>query len=147
MPYSEQDLTTMALTVWAEARGEKPQGQIAVAHVIRNRWLNPRWWSRQKGDGIDDDTISAVCRDAYQFSCWNPNDPNRVKLEDPKTQGRADYIDILAICELVLEGRYPDPTNTADHYCTTKIINHVRWAKGRNPCAVIGRHSFFRIEL
>ncbi len=145
--FSFSDLITMALTVWAEARGESVSGQTAVAWVIKNRWLNPRWWSRHPGDAITDDTITAVCKEPYQFSCWNPNDPNRVKLTDIKTQQRADFKAILTICRMVLEGEYSDPTNCADHYCTSKIVNHVKWTKGRKPCAVIGRHSFYRIEI
>lgn len=145
--YSDFDMETMALTVWAEARGETPKGQIAVAWVIKNRYEHPRWWSRNRNDGIPDDTIAAVCRDPWQFSCWNPNDPNRVKLADERTLFRDDFKAIRELCVRVLENEIPDPTNTADHYCVTKIVNHVRWAKGRKPCAVIGNHSFFRIEL
>lgn len=145
--YSNFDLDTMALTVWAEARGESYLGMCAVAWVIRNRYEHPRWWSRNQGDGIPDDTIAAVCRDPWQFSCWNPNDPNRKKLDDPKTKDRADFKAIRELCELVIDDTIPDPTNHADHYCVTKIVNHVRWAKGRKPCAVIDHHSFFRIEI
>lgn len=147
MSYSEFDIDTMALTVWGEARGETPKGQIAIAWVIKNRYLNPRWWSRQAGDGIDDDTIAAVCRDRYQFSCWNPNDPNWPKLIDPKTKQKPEFQAIRELCIQVLNDLLPDPTNSADHYCVTKIINHVGWAKTRKPCAVIGSHSFYRIEI
>lgn len=147
MSYSKFDLDTMALTVYGEARGEREIGQIAVAWVIKNRWLNPRWWSRQRGDGIEDDSIAAVCRDPWQFSCWNRHDPNYKRLTDPDTLTRPDFVAIRAMCMNVLNDQTPDPTNHADHYCVTKIVNHVRWAKGRKPCAVIGHHSFFRIEI
>lgn len=141
------DLDVMTLTVWAEARGESAKGQAAVASVIRTRYKNPRWWSRNKGDGIPDDTIAAVCRDPWQFSCWNPNDPNRLKLEDVKTQQRPDFLKIKEICRSVLDGKIPDSTNSADHYCVTEIINYTAWTKRRKPCAVIGKHSFFRLEV
>jgi N-acetylmuramoyl-L-alanine amidase len=146
---TETDLQTMALTVWAEARGESREGQIAVAWVIRNRWRNPGWWSRQKGDGIPDDTITAVCRDPWQFSCWNPSDPNLFRLLSPQTLSRTDYLSILTLCRQVLdvESRTADPTGGADHYCTKAIAKHTRWAKGRKPIAVIGNHQFYRIGL
>ena len=142
------DLDVMALTVWAEARGESVRGQKAVAWVIKNRWQHPRWWSRQRGDGIQDDTISAVCRDPWQFSCWNPHDPNRRALDDPKTQGRVDFQRIRALCEQVLEeSAHDDPTGRADHYCTQSVARFTRWAKGRKPVSVVGNHNFYRLEI
>jgi len=140
------DLNIMALTVWAESRGEGAKGQAAVAWVIRNRWEHPRWWSRNR-DAIPDDTIAAVCLDPWQFSCWNPNDPQRKFLVDTKTVERADVRSISQICEQVLLNEILDPTDCADHYCTTKIVKYTNWARGRKPTVVIGRHSFFRIEL
>lgn len=142
------DLDTMALTVWAEARGEAIIGQRAVAWVIRNRWEQPGWWSRQRGDGILDDTIQAVCRDPWQFSCWNPSDPQSRKLHDPATLQRDDVQAIYKICERVLsEPRDDDPTLGSDHYCTRSIAPHTKWAISRKPTASIGNHVFYRIGL
>lgn len=141
------DLGVMSLTLWAEARGESAKGQAAVAWVIRTRYENPRWWSRNRGDGIPDDTIAAVCRDPWQFSCWNPSDPNREKMDSPLTLQRPEMVFIRGICLDVLEDRIPDPTNSADHYCVTRIVNYTAWARKRKPCAVIGNHSFFRLEV
>ena len=140
------DLDVMALTVWAESRGEGIKGQSAVAWVIRNRWEHPRWWSRNR-DAIPDDTIAAVVRDPWQFSCWNPNDPNRARLENPKTLLDSGVKNIRLICEKVLRSEIPDPTDRSDHYCTTKIARYTNWARGRKPVAIIGNHSFYRIEL
>ena len=142
------DLDTMALTVWAEARGELTAGQKAVAWVIRNRWENPRWWSRQRGDGIPDDTITAVCRDPYQFSCWNSRDPQSKRLKDPATLNLSDVQDIRVLCEKVLsESLDDDLTNHADHYCTRWVAHKTKWAKTRTPVAKIGSHWFYRIEI
>ena len=145
----ERDLPTMALTVWAEARGESERGQRAVAWVIRNRFAQPGWWSRERGDGIPDDTLAAVCRDPYQFSCWNPADPNRSRLDNPRTQERPDYLAILAICRSVMAAKTADddPTSGCDHYCTTAVARQTRWARGRAPVVVIGNHQFYRIGL
>jgi hypothetical protein len=153
------DLDIMALTVWAESRGEGFKGQAAVAWVIRNRWEHPRWWSRNREQWetprwwsqgrtwIPDDTIAAVCLDPWQFSCWNPNDPNRARLENPKTLQDGSVQAIRSICERVLHSEIPDPTDRSDHYCTTKVARYTSWARGRKPVAVIGNHSFYRIEL
>ena len=142
------DLETMALTVWAESRGESPNGQRAVAWVIRNRLNNPGWWSRNAGDGIPDDTLAAVCRDPWQFSCWNPSDPNRYRLNDSKTREKGDYLAILKICiEVMAAAPEADITKGADHYCTSAVVRNTRWARGRAPVVVIGAHHFFKIGL
>jgi N-acetylmuramoyl-L-alanine amidase len=140
------DLDVMAKTVWAEARGEDTVGQQAVAWVIRNRYEHPRWWSRHR-DAITDDTIAAVCRDPWQFSCWNPNDPNRSRLDNPKLLEDSAFKAIRQICEMVLRGELPDPTGKSDHYCTTKVARYTNWARGRKPVKVIGNHSFYRLEI
>ena len=146
---SAADLDTMALTVWAEARGEAIIGQRAVAWVIRNRWEQPGWWSRQRGDGIHDDTIQAVCRDPWQFSCWNPSDPQSHRLHDPATLQRDDVKSIRALCAAVIinPSRDDDPTLGSDHYCTRFIAPHTKWAINRKPTASIGNHLFYRIGL
>jgi len=144
--YSELDIETMALTTWAEARGENTLGQRAVIWVCRNRLSQPGWWSRNK-DGIPDDTLAAVCRDPWQFSCWNPSDPNRYRLDNPKTKERPDYQKIRELVIATLNEVDTDPTYGADHYCTTKIASYTKWAKGRKPIVVIGNHSFYKIGL
>lgn len=145
--YSEQDLDIATRTVWAEARGEGRDGQIAVAWVIRNRAENPRWWSRNRDD-IPDDTIAAVCIDPWQFSCWNANDLNRPKLLAlPKTDPL--YQRIEAICRDVFEGKLPDPTKKADHYLVRSWIPRTKWAVD-NPDKKTyehGSHVFYRLEL
>ena len=146
--YSETDLQTMTLTVWAEARGEPEEGQRAVAWVIRNRYEHPGWWSRQKGDGIPDDTIAAVCRDKCQFSCWNASDQNNRRLYDPATARTLAYMRIRALCLDVLEApAKEDPTHGADYYCTRAVADKTAWARGKTPVATIGHHQFYRLGL
>lgn len=143
---SEKDITTMALTVWGESRGQSQEGQRAVANVIKNRWLNPGWWSRQANDGINDDTIEAVCKDAYQFSCWNKNDPNRQKLEDSNTQKRIDFKLIKSMCtDVIFNEKAKDQTLGADHYCTLAVAKKTVWAQNRVPTVIIGDHAFYKI--
>ena len=71
-PYSElSDLDILTLAVWREARGEQTLGQRAVAHVIRNRTFTPKWWN-----GHTAGSYHAVILFPYQFSSFNPGDPN-----------------------------------------------------------------------
>lgn len=145
---SDFDLDTMALTLWGECRGESLKGQQAVAWVIRNRFYQPGWWSRHAGDGIPDDTIAAVCRDPWQFSCWNPSDRQSARLKDPSTLQRPDVQALRELAARVLwEDAANDPVAGADHYCTKKVAPYTRWAKGRKPVKVIGNHQFYRIGL
>ena len=129
------DLDAMALTVWAEARGEGPDGQAAVAWIIRNRAEDPGrdWWG---------DSIKEVCLRKWQFSCWNEDDPNRTKmLALPATHG--ELVKIRAICQAVLDGEIPDPTNGCTHYCRPEV--DPAWKRGRTPDFSVGQHDFYLI--
>lgn len=142
-PVTELDLDTATRTLFGEGRGEPVEGQIAIVHVILNRTRAPGWWSRHKDD-IPDDTIAAVCRDPWQFSCWNPSDPNRAKLLALKPADPA-YVKLRHVVEAVIRGEHPDPTGGATHYKRYDI--RANWADGRTPTARIGVHQFFDIGL
>jgi spore germination cell wall hydrolase CwlJ-like protein len=121
----------LARTLWGEARGEPVRGIEAVAAVVANRVRKGGWWGR--------DVIS-VCRKPSQFSCWNPADPNRAKLERVDESDRVFRI-CVRIARRAIAGSVVDPTAGATHY-------HVRgcvpaWAHGREPSAEIGNHLFY----
>lgn len=59
VPYTEADLNLLARCVYAEAGGEKYEGQVAVAAVVLNRVLNPNF----------PDTIREVIYEKRQFEC------------------------------------------------------------------------------
>ncbi|MCF4166321.1 cell wall hydrolase [Zavarzinia compransoris] len=146
----DADRLAMAATLWGEARGEGSAGQVAVAWVIVNRWRQPSWWSRERGDGIPDDTIEAVCRDPWQFTCWSDAQGDRLRAI---TLGWSGIAEILSLVDGVLAGRIPDPTGRADHYHTIAAPAYARapgkwppkWAVGRAPSARIGAHLFFAL--
>jgi N-acetylmuramoyl-L-alanine amidase len=69
--YSQEltyDQKIVAMTIVGEARGEGKLGMYAVGAVIAQRVIA---WKK---------TPAQVCLKKSQFSCWNPNDPNRAKL-------------------------------------------------------------------
>lgn len=140
------DIDTAARTLWGEARGEGREGMTAVMWVIRNRSRKPGWWSRHPGDGIQDDTLAAVCRDPYQFSCWNPNDPNLPRLLSADESDGTFLLAMSVVLE-VLTSRVPDPTGGADHYCTKAFFRSApagHWCRKLTKSAEIGNHLFFK---
>jgi spore germination cell wall hydrolase CwlJ-like protein len=121
-----------ALTVWAEARGEPPLGQEAVAHTIMNR--------ARSGDFPP--TPEEVVLQEKQFSAWNPGDPNLTKMESLPHDDPA-YLEAKRIMEEVMAGQRPDPTGGATHY-HSKSIPPPSWAPSLRKTAEIGGHVFYK---
>lgn len=154
LKYDERDVVTLAKTLKGEARGEPDDGKAAVAWVIVNRAARIRFAGGGAGCV---GAIARVCLAPWQFSCWNPSDPNRGYLEKAPASA---YAAERAIVEMVLDGRIPDPTNGADHYHT---IDAPSWADqwppdwaGDNPpndqppmaeSARFGGHVFYNSEV
>lgn len=127
----EAEVRVLACTIWGEARGESIAGQEAVAAVIINRARLPRWWGR---------TVKDVCLKPGQFSCWNADDPNRVKLDHLSDDDPA-FATALRIARRAMAGVLADPTRGATHYHTLEASP--RWARRHAPCAEIGHHVFY----
>lgn len=142
MNANQNDIETLARTLYGEARGENRQGKIAVACVVLNRVKRKKMCGWRNINGYKIATIAATCLKPWQFSCWNKNDPNRKKiinvtLEDKKF---AECYEIAqAACDDLLE----DITKGATHYYNPKACVQPNWAKGKAPCVVVGHHLFF----
>lgn len=135
--YDVVDAHWMALTMWGEARNQGEIGMRAVGHVIANRRA-----AKTHGTFVTD-TVSA----AWQFSCWNKNDPNRammLAIEDLPEGGAAhrQWLAARRIATEVLAGRSSDPTGGALFYHTTAV--QPAWSRGVVPVTQIGDHLFFR---
>jgi N-acetylmuramoyl-L-alanine amidase len=137
------DLYTLARTIYGEARGEPWAGKLGVGWAIRNRVDadlhgdgKPDWW----GEGY-----AAVCLKPYQFSCWNAKDPNRPKLLTVTTSD-PDFRECLAAATGVMSGVEPDPTGGATHYKVSTLKWPRDWGAQKPPLAVIGAHTFYRLE-
>lgn len=129
----------VAKTLWGEARGEGERGMRAVAAVIEHRRA-----IRHRN------CISAadVCLSFRQFSCWNSGDPNRASMEHVTLKPDARYRMALDIAGELISGRLflqsPDETNGATHYIASALRTRPSWLHGKAPCAVIGRHEFYK---
>jgi N-acetylmuramoyl-L-alanine amidase len=136
MTVDPDDADIMARTIMGEARGEPEQGKIAVGWVILNRAKSGKWF----GGGGD---IFAVCRKPYQFSCWNPGDPNLSVITRART-GDPVFDQCLAAAQKVLNGSIADPTGGATHYFAN-YISTPAWAKSpANLTVQIGVHKFYK---
>jgi len=119
------------VTLWAEARGESFEGQVAVAEVIQRRTA-----LRLFSHG----TIGSTVLWPLQFSCWNARDPNRDRLatlddEDPVVQS------VIRAWERAEEG--PAVVPGATHYFNPKIASPV-WGQTMTVVANLGSHRFVR---
>jgi spore germination cell wall hydrolase CwlJ-like protein len=141
LPVSDEDIDVvdahwMALTMWGEARGQGEEGMRAVGHVIANRWK-----AKSHGTFVTD-TVSA----AWQFSCWNKNDPNRalmlaIDTLKPGSAGHRNWLLAKRLAAEILAGRSEDPTGGALFYHTTAV--QPAWSRGVTPVRQIGNHLFF----
>lgn len=132
----------VAMTIWAEARAEPIEGEVAVGCVIRNRLLRPKRFA---------DTWGGVCLAKWQFSCWIPQG------------GEQNYQMLMARCEAALAGLSPWPAQQlwiaegiisgvvedrvagADHYFASWMTKWPDWAKGLAPVTILGVHRFYRV--
>ena len=138
---NELEIDVLARTIWGEARSETVIGMEAVAQVVLNRVKKAEklggkyWWGHD---------IITVCQKPYQFSCWNPADPNRPKLMAVDDKN-IHFSTCLRIARCAVLGQLQnDITLGADHYHTKDILPY--WVQGRSPIAEIGRHLFYRLE-
>lgn len=138
--HKRDPLLIVALTIFGEARGINSEGKIAVANVIKNRVDSGiRWWGS--------DYIS-VCLKPYQFSCWNPNDPNRAYLlaiEKNENEVRGGehkaWQECKAIATKLLTNQLIDNTGGATHYHTPQVTP--AWKQGATVTVATAEHIFY----
>lgn len=130
------EIQTFARTIYGEARGEyKGYGRKAleaVGLVIMNR-------AKQRKQ-----SITTVCLQPYQFSCWNVDDPNRKKILDVTTSDSI-FMVCLEVANKIIAGQINDFLNGANHYYSDTMKQPPYWAKGQKPVAKIGHHIFFKL--
>lgn len=133
----DTDIMVLAQTLYGETRGESYRGKACVASVILNRARDKRW----------PNTVALVCKQPWQFSCWNANDPNKPIIEKlglkDLSSNRA-FRQCYAVAVSVLEGLVPDLTGGANHYFNPKVVDPP-WAKGKTPTHVEGNHTFLNL--
>lgn len=124
------------MLVWGEARGADFRSKVAVAWVVKNRKEYPTWW----GAGWQN-----VILKPFQFSCFNQNDPNRLKLKEPLNHDSKQVWEESCVAAfLVYTSIVEDPTNGADHYYSNNTTPS--WVGNNQPVAEIGPFKFFKLR-
>lgn len=130
--------TLLALCVWREARGELLETKQAVAWSIKNRVLRPMWWGH---------SWETCILKPFQYSSFNHDDPNAVKL--PKSDDQS-WQDSLTVASQVYPNPpvIPDSTGGADSYFDISLDNNPPgWSK--DPTKIVktcdvGRIHFYK---
>lgn len=129
------DAEVLARTLYGEARGEGIAGMTAIAWVVVNR-------AKREG-GRFPDTVTGVCKQLYQFSCWSKNDPN-YQLCHAVTEADPSFALALYVSMAVLTGQISDTTGGADHYHAAAMKTYPGWAGRMRKTARIGGHIFYK---
>ena len=120
----------LALNIYHEARGEPPEGQVAVAYVVLNRRGHPAF----------PDTVCGVvlqggeARHRCQFSWYCDGRSDR-----PHERAAWERAKAVAMSVLLEED---DPTGGAVYYHAVDV--RPTWASRFTVTAAIGRHIFYR---
>ena len=120
------------LTVVQEASNQPYEGQVGVAEVIQRR-AGTKFMS--------DGTIVGTVLRPYQFSGWNTQDPNRVRVarmldDDPV------YLQCLAAWRDALGGVSVVP-GAVFYYNASIVPTPPTWASTDKLVRIIGAHSFY----
>ncbi|MBD7913275.1 MULTISPECIES: cell wall hydrolase [Clostridium] len=119
---TQSDIDLMAKLIYAESRGEPYEGKVAVASVVLNRVLSPKF----------PNTIKEVIYQPKAFSCVN----NGHIAAHPDKNCYAAVYDAL---------RGSDPTNEALYYYNPSIST-CSWMQHteKKDTKSIGHHLFFK---
>lgn len=126
-----------ALAIYREGRGESKAAKAAMLAVIRNRAAeSPKYgWPK---------TTSGVITQKWQFSSFNPDDPNATVWPDYTSPGR--WQAWLDCCDVVQTPMLADPTDGANHYEAIEDgTKRPKWADPAKMTIEIGKTRFYRL--
>jgi N-acetylmuramoyl-L-alanine amidase len=121
---SADETLDVAWTIYQEARGESYEGKLAVASVIYNRSFDRHL------------TLSQVCTQRLQFSCWNSR-------RTPKRVNSIGWKQCEQIAKSMTDKVFR-PLNNWNHYYNPSLCNP-SWGSKMKNVTVIGNHKFGRI--
>lgn len=128
-----REVACLTEAIYFEARGEPFSGQVAVAEVVRNRVLDPRWPSTYCGvvyQGLD---RAPLCQ--FSYACDGIADIVRNRQKWSVASG---------IAAAIVAGYPSNISRGADHYHADYV--GPSWARRMYRTATIGRHLFFKAQ-
>lgn len=133
-------LDLLTACIWAEARGEILEGQVAVCNVVLNRAVRR--------------TIKEVILQPAQFSWTNEKDPNYGAVI-AQIQGRSAEQSLwhtaAVIAALGIARALVDLTHGATHYLNIELTRQLRggglpnWVDLTKVTVKIGNHTFLKL--
>lgn len=141
----EENIDILARTIYGEDRGGGKTGMSAVASVIENRCQKAIAYMLTHGHAhplFGDGSEASACKIAWQFSCWNKNDPNCEVITNVTTAD-SSFADAMEIAASAINGDLPDSTSGATYYFSAYLKEWPNWAKGKTPCAKIENQLYF----
>lgn len=132
---SDRDLDILTRTLWGEARGEREEGKIAVAHVIFNRVRSERFKPVT--------TVAKACMQRDQFSCW---DDRREMWHISKANDEYRQLKETAIRALWMYREGHDYSGHATFYlkCSGRHRWWPDWTREMRLTKIIGHHAFLK---
>lgn len=108
-PRNDSQEVLLARMLYGEARASyiTDKERIAIGYVAINRKNDSenRW-----GKNLTDVILAPK-----QYSCFNPNDPNRRVVLDPESDDSKTFYHLLDLSKKILKGEFEDPAK-ANHY-------------------------------
>ena len=131
----ERDSTCVALAIYYEARNQPRDGQIAVAHVVRNRAADASY----KGD-----PCRVVFREHKHGNSihFNPEFAGMAKFSFDVPAESDAWAAAKEVAAGVLRGRYPDPTGGATFFHTAPAPQKWQEANNNTCGKQIADHTF-----
>ena len=134
-----QDLISLGLNVYYEARGEPLQGQQAVALVTLNRTRESRWPDTVHEVVWQDTKPNVVGGEQYSWTIQHTNVDAAVNA----VRNPVKFRECMCVAADVLAGKVEDFTGGANHYYAD-TIPMPQWARNMTTTLIIGHHRFLR---
>lgn len=119
----QKPLILLAQVIWGEARGENAAAQLGVACVVKNRIDAHQWFGHDWISVILEHGFFKDGRGVYQFSSFDTDDPNSIKMMKPlRYDSTLVWSECLTAAESVYGGTPADPTAGAVFYFSPPIV-------------------------
>lgn len=146
MKLTSGDLFTAARTVYAEARGAPQMGRDAMAHVLVNRHRSGKWFTGPSLSATCQfSTVTKSGRRVYQFTCWDPKDPNYKAMMDVTFKDKV-FQECIYSAIGAITGLIEDRTGGAWHYFNPDIVAEPYWAAGKQYVTIANHRYFVGID-